>query len=224
MRATNFCGTGGSPAPMARGPSALGDSSSSCLDLEPSLIPIFLRWSSSALLGMTPMPLPEQEMKGGEGGREGGGGGTTTDPATDRLQLHPACQRKAARVFVYELARDYLRFCETNKTARSYLVKNKEDSARGGVNCYSPSSDLVDGLPRGSTGWPLSAGGILFDISSTTKRTSSGISARVSVGSVWGSLAWLFESIVFHFSRRLFTTRLCGMTACPRMRSPVPPK
>ena len=75
MRATNFCGTGGSPAPMARGPSALGDSSSSCLDLEPSLIPIFLRWSSSALLGMTPMLVPEQEMKGGEGGREGGGGG-----------------------------------------------------------------------------------------------------------------------------------------------------
>ena len=73
MGATNFCGTGGSPAPMARGPSALGDSSSSCLDLEPSLIPIFLRWSSSALLGMTPMPLPEQEMKGGEGGRGGGG-------------------------------------------------------------------------------------------------------------------------------------------------------
>ena len=87
MRATNFCGTGGSPAPMARGPSALGDSSSSCLGLEPSLIPIFLRWSSSALLGMTPMPLLEQEMKGGEGGREGGGG--TTDPATDRLQLPP---------------------------------------------------------------------------------------------------------------------------------------
>ena len=125
MRATNFCGTGGSPAPMARGPSALGDSSSSCLDLEPSLIPIFLRWSSSALLGMTPMLVPEQEMKGGEGGREGGGGGTTTDPATDRLQLHPACHRKAARVFVYELARDYLRFCETNKTARSYLVKKQ---------------------------------------------------------------------------------------------------
>ena len=75
MRATNFCGTGGSPAPMARGSSALGDSSSSYLDLEPSLIPIFLRWSSSALLGMTPMPLPEQEMKGGEGGREGRGGG-----------------------------------------------------------------------------------------------------------------------------------------------------
>ena len=65
------------------------------------------------------MPLPEQEMKGREGGREGGGGlGGTTDPATDRLQLHPACQRKAAC--------DYLRFCETKKTARSYLVKTKK--------------------------------------------------------------------------------------------------
>ena len=67
MQATNFCGTGGSPAPMARGPSALGDSSSSCLDLEPSLLPIILRWSSSALLGMTPMSLSEQEMEDGEG-------------------------------------------------------------------------------------------------------------------------------------------------------------
>lgn len=121
MRATNFCGTGGSPAPMARGPSALGDSSSSCLDLEPSLIPIFLRWSSSALLGMTPMLVPEQEMKGGEGGREGGGGGRLILRQTG----YSSTQRKAARVFVYELARDYLRFCETNKTARSYLVKKQ---------------------------------------------------------------------------------------------------
>ena len=139
---------------------------------------------------------------GKEGEKEGGGGSErTADPATDRLQLHPACQKEgSARFCLRTSARLSKVFCETNMTARSYLVKkkkNKEDSARGGVNCYSPSSDLVDGLPRGSTGWPLSAGGILFDISSTTKRTSSGISARVSVGSVWGSLAWLFESIVF---------------------------
>ena len=60
----------------SKGPSALGGSSSSCLDLEPSLALIFLRWSSSAFLGMIPMPLPEQEMNemGRERERRGGGG------------------------------------------------------------------------------------------------------------------------------------------------------
>ena len=49
---------------------------------------------------MTPMPLPEQEMKGGEGGREGGGGlGRMADPATDRLQLHTACQKEGSARF-----------------------------------------------------------------------------------------------------------------------------
>ena len=65
MRATSLCGIGGSLASMARGPSAFGGSSSSCLNLEPSLV-----W----------------------GGGGGGGLGRMADLATNGLQL-PGRQR-----------------------------------------------------------------------------------------------------------------------------------
>ena len=63
------------------------------------------------------------------------------------------------------------------------------------VNCYSPSSGLVDGPFRGSSRL-LSAGGILLDTSSTNKQTNSGISTQVSAGSCWESMAWPSESVI----------------------------
>ena len=79
---------------------------------------------------MTPMPLLEQEMKGGEGGREGGGG---------RLILRqtgyssPRVPKEGSARFCLRTSARLSKVCETKKTARSYLVKQTKKTARAVV-------------------------------------------------------------------------------------------